>query len=137
MVEWTFPDGQKLSDYAKKAAANTFTTEQTVKGDIHITDSGATNTRGMYFRSADHVHGIYYGGSTPNDLVYTAYSKHRFYTTAAGVTILEIMYDGIRLYHALFFRKNHADDLTYIIDDTTGNMEFHVGTGNVFKFIIG
>ncbi len=95
MADWIFPDGQKLSDYAKKAAANTFTGEQTVEADIHITDAGATNTRGVYFRSADHVHGIWFNGTTANDLIMSTYETLIFQLTrGTTTTIFELFYDG-------------------------------------------
>ncbi len=91
----------------------------------------------------DSVHKIFYGGVTPNDLVYSTYNKHRFYTTFDAATQLEItdsatvVYADLVAKYAIFFKKNYTGAGCYIVDDVNGVMEFHVPAGQKFKFTVG
>jgi len=85
----------------------------------------------------DNVHTIGYASGT-NSLDIQSYDELQFLLTQnGGVVPMSIMTDGIRIWEALFIRKNQATDTVYIVDDATANMEFHVGTGKVFEFIVG
>jgi|GEM_PF-6947708 len=85
----------------------------------------------------DSVHKIYYGGATPNDLVYSTYQKHRFYTTVDTTTDFEIGYDGIRCYDNFYLRQGFANDTCYIKNDASGTMELHVPSGQKVKVVVG
>jgi hypothetical protein len=98
-------------------------------------DASFADGYGIDFRN-DNVHKLSYASGS-NSLQISTYDVCNFYFTRDSSTRLSVDYDGVRFGHAAFFRKNHADDLTYIVDDATGSMEFHVGTGDKFKFVIG
>jgi len=101
-----------------------------IRQHIHMNDFA------IDFR-ADNVHTIGYGSGT-NSLDIQSYDELRFLLTQnGGVVPMSIMTDGIRIWEALFIRKNQASDTVYIVDDATANMEFHVGAGKVFEFIVG
>jgi len=92
---------------------------------------------GVFDLRTDNVHKIGYASGT-NSLDIQSYDEMQFLLTQnGGVVPMSIMTDGIRVWESIFFRKNQASDTVYIIDDATANMEFHVGTGKVFEFIVG
>jgi len=99
-------------------------------GDISFTDGTGVDLRN------DNVHKINYN-STDNSLRISSYDQITFALTLDSSYPIDIAADGIRLTKVLFIRKNQASDTVYIIDDATANMEFHVGTGKVFEFIVG
>jgi hypothetical protein len=98
--------------------------------DIYFSDG-----YGVDFRNDD-VHKIsYISGS--NALRVSTYSSFQLYTTVNTKTNMTVDYDGVRLAQAVFFRKNHAADNCYIVDDANGTMELHVPTGQKVKVVVG
>jgi hypothetical protein len=110
-----------------------------------IQDSGSVITMGNHihmgdlaldFRTDDIHKILYYNAASENELRISSYHQISFYTTVDTTVQMLINDDGVRLATPLFFRKNHADDFAYIVDSATGDMEFHVKTGDKFKFVV-
>jgi hypothetical protein len=127
------------------AATDDYTWAQVNKSTSSLSDIATPNmgSKDIYFNDGygidfrnDNVHKLSYASGS-NSLQISTYDVCNFYFTRDSSTRLSVDYDGVRFGHAAFFRKNHADDLTYIVDGATGDMEFHVGTGDKFKFVIG
>jgi hypothetical protein len=98
-------------------------------GDVSFTDGTGIDLRN------DNIHKISYASGS-NSMDISSYTIINLRTTVDSNTPLSAASDGVRLGEALFFRKNQASDTVYITDDASANMEFHVGTGKVFEFIV-
>jgi len=98
-------------------------------GDVSFTDGTGIDLRN------DNVHKISYASGT-NSMDISSYTIINLKTTVDSNTPLSVASDGVRLAEGLFFKKNHADDYAYIVDSATGDLEFHVKTGDVFKFVV-
>lgn len=101
-----------------------------ISSDIHFSDG-----YGVSFRS-DEAHKIIYDSGT-NGMKVQTWQTCWFYFGINSSKAFSIEYDGIRLSQPAYFRKNHAADNCYIVDDGFGAMELHVPNGQKVKVVVG